>query len=91
MVKVPTVKTLKGFLTTRHRIELDVNIAVGVRVNSDVNDFTILLVALGPDFGFEVFYPAVAPILLFPNSHISFRTSRRNYKPTRQGQMHFQS
>lgn len=71
MVETATVKTLKSFLTTRHRIELDVDVTISVRIDSNVHNFAVLLVALGSDFSFEVFNPIVAPGLLFPVSNVS--------------------
>jgi hypothetical protein len=65
VVETASVKTLEGFLTSRDRVELDVDIALCVGVNSNVHNFAVLLVALDPDFGLEVLYPVVAPGLLF--------------------------
>lgn len=64
MVETASVKTLQGFLTTRDRIELDVNVAFGIRVNGNVNDFAVLLIALDSDLRLQVLDPAIPPVLL---------------------------
>ena len=65
MVETASVKTLKSFLTSRHRVELDVDVALGVWVDSNVHDFAVLLVAFDLDFGFKVLDPVVTPRFLF--------------------------
>lgn len=52
MVETAPVKTLQSFLTTRNRVEFDVDVAFSVRIDSDVYDFAVLLVTLDLDFGF---------------------------------------
>jgi hypothetical protein len=65
MVEAATVKSLKSFLSARDRVELDVDFTIGVSVNGDVDNLAVLLVALDPDFGLEIFDPAIAVLLLF--------------------------
>lgn len=66
VVEAATVETLESFLTTRDRVELHVNVAFGVGVDSDVNDLAVLLVTLNLDFGLKIFDPVITPGFLFP-------------------------
>jgi hypothetical protein len=66
MVEAATVESLQSLLSARDRVELDVDVTLGVGVNGDVNDLAVLLVALNSDFALEVLDPAVAVSLLFP-------------------------
>jgi hypothetical protein len=93
VVETASVKTLEGFLTSRNRVELDVDIALCVGVNSNVHDFAILLVALDLDFGLEVLYPVVAPGLLFSELRSACAHPKHNTreKLTRQHQKHSRS
>jgi hypothetical protein len=93
VVETASVKTLEGFLTSRNRVELDVDIALCVGVNSNVHNFAVLLVALDLDFGLEVLYPVVAPGLLF--SELKSAGARPKHDPrgklTRQHRKHSRS
>jgi hypothetical protein len=82
VVETASVKTLEGFLTSRDRVELDVDIALCVGVNSNVHNFAVLLVALDPDFGLEVLYPVVAPGLLFSELKSAGARPKHNTRET---------
>ena len=66
VVEVAAVETLESLLTARDRVELDVDVALGVGIDSNVYDLSVLLVALALDFCLEVFDPVAAEVLLFP-------------------------
>jgi hypothetical protein len=66
MVEAPTVETLESLLSARYRVKLDVDVALGIRVNGDMNDLAVLLVALDSNLAFEILDPAIAVSLLFP-------------------------
>lgn len=72
VVETATIKTLQSFLTTRDRVKLDVNVAFCVWVDGDVDDLAVLLITLGPDFGFEVLDPAVTVGFLLPGSALAY-------------------
>lgn len=57
---------MKSLLATGDRVELDKDVAFAVGVNSNVDDFAILLVTFGLDFDLKVFDPAVAIVALLP-------------------------
>jgi hypothetical protein len=71
VVEAATVKTLHGFLTARDGVELDVDVAVGIVVHCNMDDFTILFVAFYFDLGLKILDPVVSPCLLLPNSCVS--------------------
>lgn len=66
MVEVATVEALKSFLAAGHGIKLDVNVAFGVGVDSDMNNLAVLLVAFALNLSLQVFDPVVTPSFLFP-------------------------
>ena len=66
VVEVAAVKTLKSLLAPGNRVELDINVTLGVGVDSDMDDFAVLLVTFGLDFGLQIFDPVVTPGFLFP-------------------------
>jgi hypothetical protein len=66
VVEVPAVETLQSLLAARDGVELDINVALGVRVNGDVDDLAVFLVAFALNLGLEVLDPAVAEVLLLP-------------------------
>lgn len=73
VIEVTAVQTLQGLLAAGDRVELDVDIAVGVGVDRDVNDFSVLLVALSLDFDLQLLGPVGAVILELPRNVLARR------------------
>lgn len=59
---------MEGFLAAGDRVELDVNVALAVGIDSNMENLAVLLVTLGLDLTFEILDPAVAEVLLFPKA-----------------------
>jgi hypothetical protein len=71
IVKAASVETLHGLLAALDVAELDVNVAIRVRVDCDVNDLSVLLRALALDIHLKVFGPVNAAILKLPIISVS--------------------
>lgn len=50
MVEAATVKALESLLTSRNGVELDVDVALGVGIDSNMDYLAVLLVTLDLDF-----------------------------------------
>jgi|TARA_R110002003_G_scaffold2062_4_gene23947 hypothetical protein len=57
---------LKGLLSSRDRVELDVDIALRVGVDGDMDNLSVLLVALVLDLSLEILGPGGAIVLQLP-------------------------
>lgn len=78
MIETATVKSLQSFLPTGDRVKLDINVTFCVRIDGDVDDLAVLLVALNPNFAFEVLNPAVTVLLLLPGYWLACGAIQRN-------------
>jgi hypothetical protein len=58
--KEATVQALNGFLTARDSLEFEVDVALSVRIQGDMNNLAVLVLAFGFDVVFELFDPGVA-------------------------------
>ena len=58
--EIPPVEALDGILAARYPLEFQVDVALGVRVERDVDDVAVFLFALGAYVVFEFFNPTVA-------------------------------
>lgn len=77
-VEATTVKTLHSFLATGKRIELDVDVAIRVGVNSDVDNLAVLLVALGLHLDLQLFSPVGAKLLQLPGRKLACFQDEQN-------------
>lgn len=66
VVEVATVESLESFLAARYGVKLDVDIALGVGVDCDVDNGAVLLGALRFYLSLQLLNPAVAEVLLLP-------------------------
>lgn len=57
--KIPAVQTLDGILTARDLVELEVDISLGVGIDGDVDDVTVLGLSLSTHVVFELLDPVV--------------------------------
>ena len=57
--KEPAVETLDGILSTLDLVELEVDVALGVGIKGNVDDFAVFLGAFCTDVVFEFFDPGV--------------------------------
>ena len=57
--KEPSIETLECVLSALNLLEFDVDIAFGIRIERDMDDMTVFVLALGANVIFELLYPAV--------------------------------
>jgi hypothetical protein len=67
--KVTSIQTLDGIFTTRYPLEFEIDVALGVGIEGDVDNMSIFAFAFGADVVFEFFDPGVA---FFPISPLVF-------------------
>lgn len=60
MVEPPAIQALQSLLAAADRVKLDEHLSLGVGINGDVDDLSVLLVALELDFILELLNPVSA-------------------------------
>lgn len=58
--KVSSVQALDGVFAALNLVELEINVTLGVWINSNVDNMSILLFGLGSDIFFELLDPILA-------------------------------
>lgn len=64
--KEPAVEASDGVLSTFHSVKFDINVSVGVRVNSEMDNVAIFILTFATYVVFEFFDPGFAN---FPENH----------------------
>ena len=80
-VECPAVESLQGLLATADGVELDKDLAVGIGVDGDVNDFAVLLIALDFDLDLKLLGPVGAVLGQLPAQVLAqlFKKSGRSH------------
>lgn len=68
VVEAATVESLESLLATSDSVEFGVDVAVSVRINSDVDNVAVLLVELSLDLDLKLLGPLVTKVLQLPVS-----------------------
>lgn len=58
--KVSSVQALDGIFTTLNLVEFEVNVTLGVRIDGNMDNMSVLLLSFCSDVVFEFFDPVIA-------------------------------